>query len=138
MLMHEGDTYSESVIFRQEDVGDFARITGDYNPVHFSDEEKTGGSFDRAVVHGMLAASAFGKVLGMVFPGKGSVVLYREITFIRPVFVGQLYTMNFKIAEIDHASTEGVIKASLKNEKGQICIKILSRIRNASAFPFRQ
>jgi acyl dehydratase len=138
MLMNAGDTYSDVVIFQQEDVEAFARITGDYNPVHFSDQEKTSGTTDRAIVHGMLAASAFGKVLGMVFPGKGSVVLYREITFVRPVLVGQHYTMNFKITGIDHVNSEGVIKSSLKNDKGQICMNILSRIRNAPAFSFHQ
>ena len=137
-MLNEGDTYTDVVIFQQEDVEAFARITGDYNPVHFSDHDKTDGMSGRAVVHGMLAASAFGKVLGMVFPGKESVVLYREITFVRPVFVGLLYTMNFKITGIDHANSEGVIKSSLKNEKGQICIHILSRIRNTRAFSFHQ
>lgn len=137
-MLQTGDTYSDFVVFHQEDVETFARITGDYNPIHFEEQENTNNISDRPVVHGMYAASAFSGVLGMIFPGRGSIALYREITFIRPVFVGQRYIMKFKIVEVNYSKSEGVIKSTLKNESGQICIQVKSRIKNVSAFSLQQ
>jgi acyl dehydratase len=133
-MLQIGDTYSDFVVFRQEDVETFARLTGDYNPIHFENQENICNAFPRPVVHGMFAASAFSGVLGTVFPGKGSIVLYREIIFTRPVFVVERYKMRFKIVGMDYSKSLGMIKSTLKNEKGQICIQAISRIKNVSAF----
>ena len=59
------------------------------------------GGYPSPVVHRMLAASMFGKVLGVKFPGEGTINLERSFIFVRPVFVGQTYTMTFKVKEID-------------------------------------
>jgi acyl dehydratase len=137
-MLQIGDTYSDFVVFRQKDVKTFARLTGDYNPIHFENQENIFNTLTRPVVHGMYAASAFSGVLGTVFPGKGSIALYRELTFIRPVFVGESYAMIFKIVEIDYSKSLGVIKSTLKNEKGQICIQGVSKIKNVFAFSQQQ
>jgi acyl dehydratase len=90
--------------------------------------------YKKPLVHGMLAVSVFSGVMGMHFPGEGSIVSQREIRFIRPVFQGEKYVMHFKITEVDLSTHEGVIKSVLKNEKGQVCINGVSRIINAMAF----
>jgi 3-hydroxybutyryl-CoA dehydratase len=133
-MLHAGDTYQEQIVFRQEDVETFARITGDFNPVHFDDLQEEQATPNRPIVHGMYAASSFSGVLGMVFPGKGSIALHREITFVRPVFTGEPYTLHFKVSDVNYNTCTGVIKSVLKNEKGQICIQVTSRIRNSVAF----
>jgi len=133
-MLKPGDTYTKEIVFRQEDVETFASITGDHNPIHTNVQYAANTSFKQPVVHGMFAASAFSGVLGMTFPGKGSIALYRELTFIRPVFVDQTYSMHFKIIEIDYQKHQGLIKSTLKNKKGQVCIKAISRILNKNAF----
>lgn len=134
-MLRPGDIYSKEVIFMQEDVETFARITGDHNPIHTDSRYAAGTSFKKTIVHGMYAASAFSGVLGMDFPGKGSIAVHREISFIRPVFVDKLYTMHFRIIEINYEINQGIIKSTLKNDKGQVCIMGVSKIINTSAFP---
>jgi acyl dehydratase len=34
-MLKPGDTYEKNIVFTQEDVHTFARLTGDYNPIHF-------------------------------------------------------------------------------------------------------
>lgn len=133
-MLKKGDTYSKTIVFNQEDVDTFARITGDHNPIHTDAQYAASTSFGQPVVHGMFAASAFSGVLGMIFPGKGSIVTNRELTFVRPVVVDQEYTMHFKVLEINHNEHKGLIKSTLKNTKGQVCIIGFSTIINPFAF----
>ena len=132
-MLKSGDTYEKHIVFTQEDVHTFARLTGDYNPIHFDKDYAAKTPYKKTVVHGMLAASAFSGVMGMHFPGEGSIVLQRDIKFIRPVFPGEKYVMRFKLTDIDHATHELTIKTVLKNEKGQVCINGVSRILNTRA-----
>lgn len=132
--MKPGDFYTTEVVFKQEDVDDFARITGDYNLVHTDDQYAVKQGFKQRIVHGMYAASPFSRVLGMTFPGKGSIVLYRELVFIRPVYVDLPYSVHMRLMEVDYSTHEGLIKSVLKNAKGQICIKGISRVKNLEIF----
>lgn len=133
-ILKPGDTYEKEIVFTSEDINTFARLTGDYNPIHFNADYASKTPFKKPVVHGMLAVSAFSGVMGMHFPGEGSIVLQRDINFIRPVFPGEKYVMQFKITAVDPSTHEGVIKTVLKNRKGQVCISGVSRIINARAF----
>jgi len=134
-MLKKGDTYSKTIVFSQEDVETFARITGDRNPIHTDKEYAARSPFKTTVVHGMLAASSFSGVLGMSFPGEGSIVTNRELTFIRPIVIDEEYSMHFKVLEVNPGEHKGQIKSTLKNTKGQICIIGVSTIINQVAFP---
>lgn len=129
-----GDAYEDRVTFSQEDVILFSQITGDTNPIHIDQEFASKSVFGRLVVHGMYAGCSFSRVLGTIFPGKGSINLYREFTFIRPVFVNEEYTMFFKIVGIDTSNHIGTLKCRLKNKEGKICIDCLTRLKNEERF----
>ena len=133
-MLKPGDVYTTEVVFKQEDVDDFARITGDYNLVHTDDQYAVKLGFRQRIVHGMYAASPFSRILGMSFPGKGSVVMYRELQFVRPVYVNVRYNVQMRLVEVDYSTHEGFIKSVLKNEKGQICVKGMSRVKNIEMF----
>ena len=46
-------------------VNDFAKISGDFNPLHMSDEYASTTNFEKRVCHGMLLASFFSQLIGM-------------------------------------------------------------------------
>ena len=83
--------------FSQADVVDFARVTGDNNPLHLDAEFAATTPFKRPIIHGMLGASVFTKVLGTEFPGYGSVYLAQTIEFLRPMFVDTDYEAVFTV-----------------------------------------
>jgi acyl dehydratase len=112
----------------------FIEMTGDNNPVHTNAEAAQAAGYPSPIVHGMLAGSMFGRVLGMKFPGEGSVIMERNFTFIRPVFVGQTYTMSFKVADVDSENHVGLLKIKLKSLDGKVCIDCTTRIRNLIQF----
>lgn len=87
--------------FSQTDVEDFARVTGDNNPLHLDADFAAQTPFKRPIIHGMLGASIFTKVLGTEFPGFGSVYLGQTLEFMRPMFVDTDYEAVFTVKSIN-------------------------------------
>lgn len=99
--MQPNDTHQHAFRFSQADVIDFARVTGDNNPLHLDAEFAAQTPFKRPIIHGMLGACIFTKVLGTEFPGSGSVYLAQTLDFLRPMFVDTDYEVTFTVQSID-------------------------------------
>lgn len=87
--------------FSQADVEAFAHVTGDNNPLHLNADFAATTPFKRPIIHGMLGASVFTKVLGTEFPGYGSVYLGQTLEFLRPMFVDTDYEATFTVKSIN-------------------------------------
>jgi acyl dehydratase len=95
-----GATFEYPFQFSQEEVIKFAELTGDNNPLHLDAEYAATTSFKRPIIHGMLGATVFTKVLGTQFPGFGSIYLKQTLEFLRPMFVDTAYKAVFTIKSI--------------------------------------
>jgi acyl dehydratase len=96
-----GSAFDHSFRFTQEQVIQFAELTGDNNPLHLDADYAATTSFKRPIIHGMLGATVFTKVLGTEFPGFGSIYLKQTLEFLRPMFVDTDYKAVFTIKTID-------------------------------------
>lgn len=101
MLLEIGDSYSHSFSFTQEDVTKFAEITGDKNPLHLDAEYASKTRFKRPIIHGHLSSSVFTKILGMEFPGEGSVYMKQETEYLFPMFVDTEYEVVFTVVSVN-------------------------------------
>ncbi|MBO0935123.1 MaoC family dehydratase [Fibrella sp. HMF5335] len=99
--MQVNDTHTHAFRFSQADVEAFARVTGDNNPLHLDADFAAQTPFKRPIIHGMLGASIFTKVLGTEFPGYGSVYMGQTLDFLRPMFVDTDYEVTFTVQDID-------------------------------------
>lgn len=59
-----GESASSMKRIITNDVEVFARITGDFNPVHMNEEFAKSTMFQHRIAHGMLSGSLFSSVLG--------------------------------------------------------------------------
>lgn len=84
-----GQKASLSKRFGPAEVGAFAGLSEDFNPLHLDPVFAASTPFERPIVHGMLLASLFSGLLGQQLPGKGSVYLGQTLSFKQPVFVGE-------------------------------------------------
>ncbi|TDB65832.1 MaoC family dehydratase [Arundinibacter roseus] len=96
-----GSSFTHAFLFTQADVEAFAKVTGDNNPLHLDAEFAATTAFKRPIIHGMLGACVFTKVLGTEFPGFGSVYLKQTVDFLRPMFVETAYEARFTIISIN-------------------------------------
>lgn len=84
-------------VFSQDDIAEFARLSGDDNPVHLDREAAVRMGFPGTIVHGMLAASLFSRLLGTELPGPGTIYLGQELRFRRPIEPGHLIKASVEI-----------------------------------------
>jgi acyl dehydratase len=96
-----GAVYQHKFRFAQADVVDFARVTGDNNPLHLDADFAAQTIFKRPIIHGMLGAGIFTKVLGTEFPGYGSVYLGQTLEFLRPMYVETDYEATFTVQSLN-------------------------------------
>jgi len=83
------------------DVVMFAGVSGDNNPLHFSEEFASQTRFHGRIVHGMLTASLLSTLVGTRLPGPGSAYMSQELEFLKPVRVGDTVTAQMTVVEID-------------------------------------
>lgn len=129
-----GDTYEERVIFTPEKERAFTELTGDVNPIHYDVEAAARAGYPAPIVHGMFAACMVGKVIGVDFPGKGTVIVDRYFQFLRPLFVDTPYIISLKIVEIEETYAVGNIKFKIKDTNNKICLIGSTHVKNIEQF----
>ncbi|HJW09835.1 MAG TPA: bifunctional GNAT family N-acetyltransferase/hotdog fold thioesterase [Holophagaceae bacterium] len=71
----------------------YGRASGDLNPIHFDDEAARGLGLPGRIAHGLLANGWISKVLGMEFPGPGTLFQGYQFLFLAPMLPGGTYRL---------------------------------------------
>ena len=109
--------------FTEDDVRRFIDITGDVNPLHVDEEFAAGTPFGRRVLHGMLTASIFSTMVGMLLPGTGAIYRSQTIRFLLPVYLNETVTAHFVVRSVDRAKHRLEIDSWIENEAGERVIE---------------
>ena len=96
-----GQKASFSKTISEYDVYSFAGITGDFNGVHVNRLEAEKSIFGGQVAHGCLVSSFISTVLGMMLPGKGTILLEMNVRYERPVHIGDTIKASVEITNIE-------------------------------------
>ena len=118
----EGDRFQWERFISAEDVSRFAGVVGDLNPIHLDPEFAAGSFFKKRIVHGAFLGGLISKVLGMDFPGQGTVYISQTSTFKRPVYVDTRVTVEVKISQVMAEKRRLVLDTNVYNEQGEICL----------------
>ncbi|MFN3403205.1 MAG: MaoC family dehydratase [Cytophagaceae bacterium] len=130
-MINVGDNYSETFTLTQEKVDLFAQITGDKNPLHLDAEYAASTVFKKPIIHGMFGAGIISKVLGMNFPGEGTIYLKQDISFKRPMYVDIEYQVVLTIKEVNTDKHTAVIETRiLEKEKGKEIVSGQAEVMN--------
>jgi 3-hydroxybutyryl-CoA dehydratase len=105
----------------EDDVMRFAELSGDFNPVHISEDFAKKTPFGHRIVHGMLVAglisAAVAKLPGLV------VYLSQLVKFLTPVKVGDSITAVIEVMEKDDAGGILHIRTNCINQNGEMVVK---------------
>ena len=113
-----GEEAALSTTFTQEDVENFARLSGDTNPVHLDEDYAQHTRFGGRIIHGMLVASLISSVLGTKLPGPGCIYMSQQLSFRAPARVGQRLTAKVRVSEWDNTKGRVVLTTEVANEQG--------------------
>lgn len=112
-MLATGDQYTEEFSFSQEDVQAFAEVSGDHNPIHLDDAVAAETVYKKPILHGMLGASVFSRIIGMKFPGEGTVYLNQTLQFKRPMYPSDAYRAELTILEVEERRKRARIETKI-------------------------
>lgn len=100
----------------------FAEVTTDKNPIHLDDEAGKNSIFGAKIAHGMLSASLFSSIFGMVYPGKGTLYLGQSAKFTKPIFVGEEVRAVVTCKELRVEKNIAIFETIVYNSKGEVAV----------------
>lgn len=98
-------------------IADFAKISGDYNPLHMDENYAKSTTFKKRVCHGMLLAAFFSRLVGMYLPGKHALYFSQSLNFQNPCFVNDVITIEGEVIDKSEATRLITIKTSIYNQE---------------------
>ena len=123
-----GLTKQFQITITESMMDDFAKLTGDFSPIHMDKDYASTTTFEKRVVDGMLLASFLSKIDGMYLPGKHALYFSQSLDFRHPCFLGDTITISSVV--IDKSSSTKILKIESKitNQEGKILLSGIGRV----------
>lgn len=118
MKVEQGQSYKHELSYTQEQVNEFIKISGDNNPIHYSEEYASNTRFKKPIIHGFLSASIFSRIFGTMFPGEGTIYLSLNLNFLKPMYVNTKYIATVEIKEIWSEKHQCSVITKIEDEAG--------------------
>lgn len=113
---------SVSKTISESDVYAYAGIIGDINPVHVNAEYAKTTRFGERIVHGMLTASFFSTIVGMLIPGADAIYLGQTCKFLLPVKYGDTITAQGEVTKIIVEKRIAYMRTTIVNQRGELVV----------------
>ena len=115
-----GDTFTTSRTFTEQQVMDFAKITRDYNPVHFDERFVKAMKFNGKICHGLLVGSMLTEIGGQL----GWLATEMDFKFQKAVHFGDTITLELTVIAIDENGL-ATSEAIFTNQDGVVVLEAL-------------
>jgi 3-hydroxybutyryl-CoA dehydratase len=103
-------------------VNEFAKITGDFSPIHMEEGYARTTKFKQRISHGMLVGSFFSRLVGMHLPGKNGVLLSYSIKHLLPCFLDQEILVKGIVMDKSNSTRIITLKATITDSYGKTLI----------------
>lgn len=118
-----GQQAFKEVIITQDDVDQFAILTGDTNPIHIDTEYAKTSRFGKRIAHGMLVAGHISSVLGTMLPGPGALYLGQQLSFKKPVYPGDNLIVTVAVIDVREDKPIVKLKTICTNQDDEIVVE---------------
>ena len=109
-------------------VNDFAKLSGDFSPIHMDDKYAESTKFKGRVVHGMLLASFLSRMVGMYLPGKHALYASQSLEFHHPCFLNDEIIVSSVVNDKSESTKIIKITSKITNNKNEILLNGVGRI----------
>lgn len=110
-----GLKHSFEAVFTEEMMDAYARLSGDFNPLHVDPEYAKAQGFPAQVVFGLMTSSLYSQLVGMFLPGKFALLQGIDIDFTAPAFPGETLSVEGEVIYLNEAFHRFEIKARIRN-----------------------
>ena len=97
----------------------FAKITGNYNPLATDNEYAATTNYKKRICPGMFTASFFSRLTGMHLPGKYALVYSQSLNFVNICYIGDQITVEGEVIEKNDATKLITINTVITNQDGK-------------------
>lgn len=117
-----GETFTTTREVTDELIRDFARLSGDHNPIHLDEEFAKGTRFGQRIAHGMLSGAFISAVLGNEFRGRKIVYLSQTMRFTAPTFIGDTITTTATVTGIREEKGIVTLSTECTKQTGEVTL----------------
>jgi 3-hydroxybutyryl-CoA dehydratase len=117
-----GDSSEISKTITETDINDFAKVTGDFNPVHLDQAYAEKTIFKERIAHGLLSVGLLSNILGNILPGHGTIYLSQEVKFLAPVRIGDTITARVEVLELLPEKNRAKFRTICTNQDGKVVV----------------
>ena len=118
-----GQKATRSITLTSEHVKGYAKLSGDYNPLHFDENFAGKTKFGKLVVQGGLTTGLLHALVAMDMPGPGTVFLSQNWKFTAPVFIGDTITAEAEVLSVHESKPVTQLKISIKRQDNQTVLE---------------
>ena len=118
-----GRTVRFSKTVSESDVYLFAGITGDLSPNHVNDEYMKATPYGRRIAHGALMVGYMSAASSKLVENVPYPIVsygYDRIRFIRPCFIGDTITVEYRVEEKIQEKAQLISRATVTNQNGDV------------------
>lgn len=117
-----GDQKTYERIITQDEVNQFAKLTGDFNLAHHDIDYCAKTIFKKPIVHGMFVGALFSKVFGLEFPGGGMIYCSQTLKFLKPIYPETTIHIVITVKEIILEKNRVVFTTEVFNEHDELAL----------------
>ena len=121
--IHVGMKASFSRRLTDDDMLQFATLSGDVNPLHVDDAYAHAAGYSGRVVYGMLTSTLYSRLVGMHLPGELSLLHGMHIELVSPAFVGDSLVVEGEVVHLSEAFRRIELRARITRDDGQLISK---------------
>ena len=106
----------------EEDILNYAEVTGNFNPIHIDEEYAKTTIFRRRIAPAFLVSSMISAILGTQLPGPGAIYLKQSLDFTTPVRIGDEITARVEVTAKDEKRMTVALRTTCVNQRNTVVI----------------
>ena len=110
------DRYTSRIVVGEENMRDFAELSGDQNPIHVDDDSARRFGFPKRVAYAGVLLAEISRIIGTQLPGPGALCLSYQFDFKAPVYVGEAVEFETVLAHVSPATGSVLVKFTARRE----------------------
>ena len=123
-----GLTRQFQITITESMVDDFAKLSGDFSPIHMDEDYARLTDFKKRITPSMLLASFLSRIVGMYLPGKHALYFSQSLNFRAPCFISDIITVSGIVIDKSPSTKILKIESKITNQDGKILLSGIGRV----------